>query len=149
MPLLVPCQKGSGAACKADLRAWVLVLDWNPLVVFAHPEVYFRVATRPYAFNGPGQAETFAHATNCRDEDNRCTLQTLLESAGGNAKQIWKEQTWPQLLDGVRAVLLAVRDRVEGAHLEFERKRRAHDRGSEAGPRQDAFELFGFDFAID
>jgi len=48
------------------------------------------------------------------------------------------------LLDGVRASLLAVRDRVVGVHMELERKRKP-----DAPPLPEAFELFGFDFALD
>uniref|UniRef100_A0A7S4PSB1 Tubulin--tyrosine ligase-like protein 9 n=1 Tax=Alexandrium monilatum TaxID=311494 RepID=A0A7S4PSB1_9DINO len=144
-PLLVPNSNGEGGfVSKADLRAWVLVLDWNPLVAFAHPEVYFRVATRPYEFQTCGKAETYAHATNCRDEDNRCTMRALFARCGPSAAKLWENRTWPQLLDGVRASLLAVRDGVLGVEMDFKKRRKLD---SIAGPR--AFELFGFDFAVD
>lgn len=144
-PLLVPNSNGdSGFLSKADLRAWVLVLDWNPLIAFAHPEVYFRVATKPYEFQATGRAETYAHATNCRDEDNRVTMRSLFARCGPSAARLWESRTWPQLLDGVRASLLAVRDGVLGVDLDFKRKKKLDNT---AGPR--AFELFGFDFAVD
>lgn len=129
---------------KTDGRCWVLVLDWNPLVVFAHPEVYFRVAIRPYEFHGVGQAETFAHATNCRDKENRVTLAGLMDRLGPEAACRWEKECWPQLLDAVRASLFAVRDGVVGTEMDHIKHLKT---GAPRGPS--AFELFGFDFAVD
>lgn len=143
-PLLVPSEDGFSPPSKADLRVWVLVLDWNPLIAFAHPDAYFRVATRPYQFVGTGKAETEAHATNCRDEDNRVTLKALLSRFGPSGRSKWDDITWPLLLDGVRATLLAVKEGVLGVDLAFRKNRRSP---CPSGPR--AFELFGFDFAVD
>ena len=139
-PLLVP--RASGPA-KADLRVWVLVLDWNPLTAFAHPNTYFRVATRPYTMDSAGCPDPFAHKTNCRDEDNRATLGVMLREMGAAAEEAWWSRAWPQILDIVRAVLLASRDEVLRAERESRRKRKP----GPSGPR--AFELFGLDVALD
>lgn len=144
-PLLVPGANG-GPAAKADLRAWVVVLNWNPLVVFAHPQVYFRVATKPFKLQGRGLEDTFAHVTNHRETDNRSTLEDFLGMFDDprEATSKWHDHAWPQLLDAVRATLTAVRDGVVGKQVEI---RRGQIAGAPSGPS--AFELFGFDFALD
>mmetsp|Transcript_26707 Transcript_26707/g.61475 ORF Transcript_26707/g.61475 Transcript_26707/m.61475 type:complete len:757 (-) Transcript_26707:44-2314(-) len=134
-PLLV---QRDGTSRKADLRAWVAVLDWNPLTIFALPQVYFRIATKPFCFNAESM-EANAHKTNCRDEDNRVPLKAFLEELGQEATDKWTQRGWPLLLDAVRAALLAARDGVLGC-CHDERIRRQSPR---------AFELFGFDFALD
>lgn len=147
-PLLVP--RGGGAA-KADLRFWVLILDWAPLTVFVHPSPYFRVATRPYvlpASCSDGAPEPFAHKTNCRDGDNRTPLATLFEELGPGAAEAWHDRTWPLMLDAVRALLFAAQPSVLSC-----RRRPSQGRSSLSsqaqldGPR--AFELIGVDFAVD
>eukprot|EP00931_Biecheleriopsis_adriatica_P095207 TRINITY_DN6883_c0_g1_i2.p1 TRINITY_DN6883_c0_g1~~TRINITY_DN6883_c0_g1_i2.p1 ORF type:complete len:786 (+),score=183.22 TRINITY_DN6883_c0_g1_i2:34-2391(+) len=125
---------------KCDLRCWVLVLDWNPLTAFVHPDVYFRIATKPYCF-GTENPEPHAHKTNCRDQENRTPLHVVLAAAGEGGKDKWHCNTWPKLLDAVRATLLAGRSAVLGHRDEEVRGFK------QRGPR--AFELFGLDFAID
>ncbi|CAK9061668.1 unnamed protein product [Durusdinium trenchii] len=126
-PLLVNQPHGPA---KCDLRVWVLVLDWNPLTVFVHPEVYFRIATRPFQFDS---MEPNAHKTNCRDTENRVPMKVLFESVGHGAAERWKTRTWPRLLDAVRASLFATQCTM------------ASNRNTSAK----AFELFGLDFGLD
>ncbi|CAK9061485.1 unnamed protein product [Durusdinium trenchii] len=85
-PLLVNQPHGPA---KCDLR------DWNPLTVFVHPEVYFRIATRPFQFDS---MEPNAHKTNCRDTENRVPMKVLFESVGHGAAERWKTRTWPRLM---------------------------------------------------
>ncbi|CAE7242432.1 TTLL8 [Symbiodinium natans] len=92
-PLLVP--RPSGPA-KCDLRVWVLVLDWNPLTAFVHPEVYFRVATLPYELDSMAPN---AHKTNCRDAENRTPMKVLFEQLGSAAEERWRSYTWPRQVD--------------------------------------------------
>lgn len=128
-PLLVP--RSTGPA-KCDLRAWVLVLDWNPLTAFVHPEVYFRVATLPFELDSMAPN---AHKTNCRDEENRTPMKVLFEQMGPTAAERWQNYTWPRLLDAVRAALLATRPAMYS------------DKPKMSSPS--AFELFGLDFGLD
>merc|ERR1712216_627926 len=76
--------------------------------------------------------------------DNRCTFEEVLSKLGPSAPHQWENCAWPQLLDAVRATLLAVQDGVCGIELEV---RSSRTLGTPNGPS--AFELFGFDFIID
>jgi len=144
-PLLVP--RSDGGAAKADLRLWVLVLDWKPLTAFINPGAYFRVATRAYALDA-GEHDPLAHKTNCRDWDNRTPLATLLRDLGPEAAEAWRRRTWPQICDAVRAVLFAVRgELLLGSDGSTTRRRPSQTADRPSGPR--AFELFGIDFAVD
>lgn len=126
-PLLVAQPYGRA---KCDLRVWVLVLDWNPLTAFVHPEVYFRIATRPFEVDS---MEPKAHKTNCRDNENRIPMKALFESLDSGCSERWKTRTWPRLLDAIRASLLATRCTMAPT----------------ARSAAKAFELFGLDFGLD
>eukprot|EP00931_Biecheleriopsis_adriatica_P104052 TRINITY_DN787_c1_g1_i1.p1 TRINITY_DN787_c1_g1~~TRINITY_DN787_c1_g1_i1.p1 ORF type:complete len:761 (-),score=124.31 TRINITY_DN787_c1_g1_i1:14-2062(-) len=147
-PLTLPPE-----SCKTDLRLWVLVLSWNPCVVFVHAGPYFRVAGQPFGFapTGRGKApglERTAHLTNRpqQERENRLLLEDFLErlEAGrpGSTEQFWNT-TWPCMLDGVRLAVLATQAAVVTDSEEYRRSRKT----PLPGPR--CFELFGFDFALD
>ncbi|CAJ1354883.1 unnamed protein product [Effrenium voratum] len=128
-PLLINRETGPA---KCDLRVWVLVLDWNPLTAFVHPEVYFRIATLPFDLESmlPN-----AHKTNCRDEENRTPMKAVFELLGAGSQERWAKETWPRLLDAVRFALFAARAAMTGLPPRA------------AGGK--AFELFGLDFGLD
>eukprot|EP00928_Gymnodinium_smaydae_P016239 TRINITY_DN16064_c0_g1_i1.p1 TRINITY_DN16064_c0_g1~~TRINITY_DN16064_c0_g1_i1.p1 ORF type:complete len:546 (-),score=90.55 TRINITY_DN16064_c0_g1_i1:124-1761(-) len=139
-PLLVPYQHyGEPALHKADLRLWVFVLDRDPLIVFAHPEVYWRVSTRVYKLNAGEKPDPYVHKTNWRDHDNRTVHADLLARCGPEAERRYREHTWPLMMDAVRASLFACQDMAFGPLV--------HGRPRKPGPP--AFELFGYDFALD
>merc|ERR1712060_879288 len=91
-----------------------------------------------------GRADEFAHKTNCRDKDNRETLSTFLARFGPTASEKWEKHTWPLMLDAVRAVLLSCRDAVLCSEWDALKTKPSAEN---SGPR--AFELIGFDFALD
>lgn len=138
-PLLVSWDLWGPAIHKIDLRLWVLVLDNNPLIVLVHPGVYFRVAVRPYTFNGKEKPHPYAHKSNCRDQENRIDLEGLFERCGPQSRAIWENRTWPMLVDGARAAVAAAQDMALGPSLD----------GQSAPPNPKLFELVGFDFALD
>jgi len=141
-PLLLPnCI--DGALAKVDLRLWIVVISWNPLICFAHPDVYARIATRPFVIDPDAKLETEAHVTNIRDEDNRVDTKTFMSMLGERRSALFKSRSWPLMLDAVRAALFASRASV--IH-EGEVYRAAHP-NSPSGPT--AFELVGLDFGID
>lgn len=142
-PLRIP--RPGGGMAKTDLRLWTLVLSWNPLIAFSYDEVYFRIATRDFEFKPDSKPEKFAHVTNSRLEDNRSTKANLFKILGPEVEKKFDDWTWPLMLDAVRAALLASRDTVAGAAQEYRTNHGGRD--CPLGPR--AFELFGFDFALD
>mmetsp|Transcript_46656 Transcript_46656/g.110948 ORF Transcript_46656/g.110948 Transcript_46656/m.110948 type:complete len:790 (-) Transcript_46656:92-2461(-) len=146
------------AGRKVDLRLWVLVSSWTPhTVAYAYREPYFRQASQPLVFDTfseTGLLPKQAHVTNrtVHSDDNRLRLEDFLSrmaderrrrvaTAHGcstDVRKQWRSRTWPQLLDGVRAVLLA-------AHPVLAAGIRRH---ADSTPSQ-GFELYGFDFALD
>lgn len=138
-PLLVPFAVGGPSDRKTDFRVWALVLDRNPLTVFVHPDVYFRVGTKRYEFSTTKIPDPYAHKTNWREEENRLMLPELLERAGLGAAEKWENRTWPQILDATRAAFLGCQAMAFGPSV--------HGRPRRPGPP--TFELFGLDFAID
>mmetsp|Transcript_56887 Transcript_56887/g.133675 ORF Transcript_56887/g.133675 Transcript_56887/m.133675 type:complete len:715 (+) Transcript_56887:42-2186(+) len=140
------------AGCKVDLRVWVVVSSWSPLVACVYQEPYVRQASMPLIFdsvNANGLLPKQAHVTNrtVHSYENRYRLEDFLTRLAeektvttdgnntGGVHEIWKVRTWPQLLDGVRSVLLAAQP--------------ALSRGTRANQQERAFELYGFDFALD
>jgi len=138
-PLLIPEAPGKPATNKIDLRLWVFILDLNPLVVFVHPEAYFRIATSAYTFFSGDAPDPYAHKTNWRDRENRVTLKDVFERGGEFAEQMWYSRTWPLILDAVRASILSTADLSLGPSVH----------GKPRKPCPPTFELFGFDFALD
>lgn len=131
--------------CKTDFRIWVLVFSWNPVVVFAHAAPYFRVAGKPFTFEG-GTEDRHAHLSNRPQQvhENRILLEEFLERLEGDhpgATEIFWQSTWPKVLDGIRLAVLATQASVITECEEYRRGKKL------PGPR--SFELFGFDFAID
>eukprot|EP00746_Dinoflagellata_sp_MGD_P042578 gnl/MRDRNA2_/MRDRNA2_203208_c0_seq1.p1 gnl/MRDRNA2_/MRDRNA2_203208_c0~~gnl/MRDRNA2_/MRDRNA2_203208_c0_seq1.p1 ORF type:complete len:267 (+),score=44.58 gnl/MRDRNA2_/MRDRNA2_203208_c0_seq1:256-1056(+) len=110
-----------------------MVLSWNPLTAFANSDVYFRVAGKPFELGVGKPLHPFAHMTNVREEDNRVAAPKLLAEVGPEASRNFASQTWPQMLDIVRAVVLASWQSVM----------------VKEEPQGSAFELFGLDFALD
>lgn len=137
-PLLVPEAIGRPATNKIELRLWVLMLDTNPMIVFAYGEPYFRIATRPYKFVDSTVQDEYAHKTNCRDRDNRYSFAHVLQTAGTEFEQAWTNRTWPMLLDAARAAIIATADLSFGPVVYGQPRKQ---------PK--AFEVFGFDFALD
>jgi len=128
------------ASNKQDRAAFVgLLLDINPMIVFANREPYFRIATRPYNFLDSFVQDEYAHKTNSRDYDNRYTLQQVFLNAGMQFEQAWTKRTWPMLLDAVRASMISTYDIGFGPVVHGQPRR----------PYPNTFELFGFDFALD
>lgn len=138
-----------GHEAKTDLRLWVLVLSFNPLIAFVYPDVYFRVATsdftlEPMELGRKKVYDQMGHVTNNRSEDNRVSSAKLFKELGPEKAELWERRTWPLMLDAVRATLLANQGKVLSAAQEFMN----HQTGKGvSGPN--AFELFGFDFAVD
>eukprot|EP00928_Gymnodinium_smaydae_P047793 TRINITY_DN31924_c0_g1_i1.p1 TRINITY_DN31924_c0_g1~~TRINITY_DN31924_c0_g1_i1.p1 ORF type:complete len:740 (-),score=162.22 TRINITY_DN31924_c0_g1_i1:536-2755(-) len=149
-PLLV----GSPAR-KCDLRVWVLVTSWNPAVVWAWPEPYLRLASKPFHWDhAGGEDQQLVHLTNRtvqkqvdspgeggegqprkEDEEHIWLLPTFLDWLDANrpdlkGRSVWTASTWPRILEVVRACVLASQSDVG-----------ANTRG--------CFELFGFDFLLD
>jgi hypothetical protein len=118
---------------------WIFILDANPLLVFAHPEAYFRVAEKPCEFQPGVVPNPYSHKTNWRDNDNKETLANVLWRGGPGAEETWKNRTWPMMLDAVRAAVLATADLSLGPQV--------HGRPRRKCPP--TFELFGLDFALD
>mmetsp|Transcript_46820 Transcript_46820/g.74739 ORF Transcript_46820/g.74739 Transcript_46820/m.74739 type:complete len:547 (+) Transcript_46820:51-1691(+) len=138
-PLLIPEAPGKPASNKIDLRLWCFILDLNPLIVFVHPEAYFRIATTEYKFSSGSTPDPYAHKTNWRDRENRVTLKDVFERGGDFAEQTWYSRTWPLILDAVRAAILSTADLSLGPTVH----------GRPRKPCPPTFELFGFDFALD
>lgn len=129
-PFTVPREYGPA---KTDLRMWIMVLSWNPLTAFAYADVYFRVSDKPFDLAGK-ILHPSAHMTNVREEDNRVPASKLLAELGPEASATFASETWPQMLDIVRAVLLGSLQTVMI---------------KEEDANHGAFELFGLDFALD
>jgi tubulin monoglycylase TTLL3/8 len=140
---------------KVDLRLWVLVTSWSPLKIFVHRAPYFRVASKPYSVQSDGVFAKEAHVTNrtVHQNENRILLQEFLQRlsiesnyAGDDldAERIWHAKTWPHLVDGVRAVLMSSQSMVVSSAKTFASRIRA---GLDS--QQQAFELYGLDFALD
>jgi len=140
---------------KCDVRLWVALTSWNPAVIWAWPEPYLRLASRPFSWDKSQVSDPFVHLTNrtvqkfdgadksvpkelpTQDEAHIMLLPAFfrwardgLKDMPGGAQNRWKEYTWPRMLEAVRACVKSCRDDVGG-----------HPPG--------CFELFGFDFLLD
>lgn len=139
----------NGREAKTDLRLWVLVLSFNPLTAFVYSDVYFRVATSDFTLEPGDKVEQRAHVTNNRSTDNRLSSEALFKELGPENEKLWKQRTWPLMLDSVRATLLATQSKVlaRGQDLLLQAANQAQVERGTSGPN--AFELFGFDFVVD
>lgn len=141
---------------KCDVRLWVLVTSWNPAVVWAWSEPYFRLASKPFSWDQCQVSDPFVHLTNravakekgeegnCGqprsvDEDHIWLLPAFFAWAadaklcfenGTTARDRWTNHTWPRMLDAVRTC-------VRSSQVDVS----CHKDG--------CFELFGFDFLLD
>lgn len=138
-PLLV--QNTVGGTSKCDLRLWILVLSWKPLICFAYKEVYFRVANKTFDLE-QANFDVSAHVTNVRQFENRITMEEFFETIGEEKSSLWHTRTWPLMLDAVRASLFACKPGVVACANPPRPGRKPNE-----GPG--AFELFGLDFALD
>eukprot|EP00931_Biecheleriopsis_adriatica_P026364 TRINITY_DN16054_c0_g1_i1.p1 TRINITY_DN16054_c0_g1~~TRINITY_DN16054_c0_g1_i1.p1 ORF type:complete len:557 (+),score=125.39 TRINITY_DN16054_c0_g1_i1:762-2432(+) len=145
---------------KCDVRLWVVVTSWNPAVIWAWPEPYLRLASRPFSWDKSQVSDPFVHLTNRtvqkfdgspgegatppqvkeppkEDEAHIWLLPRFLAWAQdglteikGGARSCWNTFTWPKMLEAVRTCVQSCREDV-GAHP------------------SGCFELFGFDFLLD
>ncbi|CAE8604130.1 unnamed protein product, partial [Polarella glacialis] len=137
---------------KCDIRLWICVTSWNPAVVWAWSDPYFRLASRPFTWDKTQVSDPFVHLTNrtvqkelgdakaelpSEDEPHIWLLPAFLSWAqeglpniSGGASDRWTSFTWPRILEAVRMAVRSCKEDV-GAHP--------------AG----CFELFGFDFLLD
>eukprot|EP00929_Paragymnodinium_shiwhaense_P067511 TRINITY_DN33972_c0_g1_i1.p1 TRINITY_DN33972_c0_g1~~TRINITY_DN33972_c0_g1_i1.p1 ORF type:complete len:968 (-),score=149.29 TRINITY_DN33972_c0_g1_i1:498-3401(-) len=139
---------------KVDLRLWVLLTSWYPCVAWVFDQPYFRVASSPLNFQtkaGKGKLHTQAHLTNrtLHGADNRISLDEFFKRVAQewswsleDVQALYRARTWPQMLDGARAALLATQSAAVAEAEDYRWKTKRLD-----GPR--SFELFGFDFALD
>lgn len=131
---------------KFDIRQWVVVTSWNPLVVWFYEDAYLRFTVDQYDSNT--LENQFAHLTNncvskqAKDFAEKCDetmwhtdkyrefLSGLhVETAGGNIiNDPWLEYVQPQMKKIVLQTLGSVQDHVQ--------------------PRANSWELFGLDFIV-
>jgi len=127
---------------KFDVRQWVLVTDWNPLVVWFYGECYLRFTADDFDLDN---LSIYAHLSNNsiskyaeRDRTDEITLagnmwtvdrfkQHLKETLGSG--QVWDDQIVPQMKNIVRHTLAAAQGEVK--------------------PRKNTCQLYGYDFMID
>lgn len=140
-PLLVPSPtEPCGSLRKVDLRLWVFVTSWSPLVIFAHRDIYARVATDSYTLGPDETPRPRAHVTNNRAQDNRFSKAAFLNFLSPAQRAEFSRSSWPLMLDAVRALMLAWRN---------------DDSAAEALPNVHPtqscrlLEFFGLDFALD
>ena len=86
---------------KMDMRVYVLVTDWDPLVIWAFEECYLRIAPSDYDLNNSDQS---AHLTALDEGLTLASLQEfkdeLLPKYGPN---VWEDKIYPRIKQVIRA----------------------------------------------
>jgi hypothetical protein len=127
--------------CKFDVRLFVLVSSWHPLVVYVFDDGIARCAGSPYSFDGSLNAQPTAHFTNASisSEGRRHMLpelRTRLVAALGAERA---SHLWRAVDDLVVKMMLTVEGPM-AAEL-----RASSLRAASGHPNTSCFELFGID----
>lgn len=125
---------------KLDIRQWVMVTDWNPLMVWFYQECYIRLSTNEYDLSDIHNK--FSHLTNnsinkyaknfekeagfLSQDDFAEYLKSL--NYPGTADPFY-EKIQPRMKEIVKYSLMCVQDMVEN--------------------RKNSSEIYGYDFCID
>ena len=127
--------------CKFDVRLFVLVTSWHPLVVYIFDDGIARCAASPYSLDGSLNAQPTAHFTNASisGEGRRHMLPELrkrfVEAFGAERSSTM----WRAVDDLVVKMMLTVEGRM-AAEL-----RASSLRVASGHPNTSCFELFGID----
>jgi hypothetical protein len=121
---------------KFDLRVWVLVTSWAPLVIWVFPECLARFCSHPFSLNELGNK--YRHLTNV-------SLNKSMVGAGGDItwsaegikeaidaqfrEGFWQEEVWPKVVKTCALAFISAQGVIE--------------------QQDNCFELFGCDVALD
>jgi hypothetical protein len=75
------------AACKFDLRVWVLVTSFAPLRAHIFSRVYGRRCGRAYNYAASSIADTYTHLTNYSIQSKRASFALSSSAAAGGQEQ--------------------------------------------------------------
>jgi len=139
---------------KMDLRVWVLVLRWQPMLACLVEEPYVRLASKQWSSGQELWNDPLVHLTNrCQQTKaqtdtapaplaeeicwtKRKFCQWLADpSGGGFGSDAWENRVWPQLTTLVRSVLQAMEP--------------IQDPFPDAQVGTSSFEVYGFDVLLD
>jgi tubulin polyglutamylase TTLL5 len=127
--------------CKFDVRLFVLVTSWHPLVVYLFDDGIARCAGSCYSLDGPLNAQPTAHFTNSSisSEGHRHMMPELRARLEGILGVEGASHSWDAVDDLVVKMMLTVEGRM-AAEL-----RAASLRTASGHPNTSCFELFGID----
>jgi tubulin monoglycylase TTLL3/8 len=126
---------------KFDIRQWVLVMDYEPLIIFFYKEAYLRFCGVDFRLDDVGNRFMHLsnncvqkHSKNFGEDDlfvgNMWHTDTFREWLQQNVGyDAWTEKLQPAMIDIVRRSLKCGQDAVVA--------------------RKNSFELFGYDFVVD
>lgn len=125
---------------KLDIRQWVMVTDWNPLVIWFYQECYVRLSTSKYdlgnisnKFSHLTNNSINKHAKNFEKEDGFLSQgdfsDFLVKNYPNMGADPFMERIQPKMKEIVINTLMCVQDMVEN--------------------RKNSSEIYGYDFCID
>lgn len=125
---------------KLDIRQWVMVTDWNPLMIWFYQECYIRLSTSDYDLSDI--SNRFSHLTNnsinkhAKNFEKEAGFlsqddfaQYLREANYPGYSDPFYERIQPRMKEIVKYSLMCVQDMVEN--------------------RKNSSEVYGYDFCID
>ncbi|KAJ3275579.1 putative tubulin polyglutamylase ttll2 [Terramyces sp. JEL0728] len=126
---------------KFDIRCYVLVRSYNPLVIYLYQDGLTRFATEPYGLNNLGNM--FSHLTNTSINKLSPTLNQEKDDVGPGCK--WNFEKLKDHLNGRNIDFDEIWERIKALVILT-----MLPVAQEVPPQpQGCFELYGFDFIID
>ena len=120
---------------KFDLRVWVLVTSWAPLVIWVFPECLARFCSHPFSLNELGNK--YRHLTNVSINKSAATGGDITWSAEDIKEAVdaqfsagfWESEVWPQVVRTCSLAFISAQGVID--------------------QQDNCFELFGCDVALD
>ncbi|OMJ96107.1 hypothetical protein SteCoe_280 [Stentor coeruleus] len=128
-PLLIPLSFG---LCKFDLRIWVLVTSFDPLIIYMYNTCYSRICQEAYTLDS---LDSFKHLANYSVQKN---------IAKNQSETIWSLE---QLIVFLNSIEVSWENILKKIHYIIIQTLKAVSDLIETKPR--CFELYGFDIIID